>query len=181
MLNEALCNLKPVWRFTLSLSLSLSIHRIVSQTVDVIIHVGCRYNSGVEGPEILVVTLIYFSDSHLRRNVRNRENSAGNRRRRVRLVWSQSEKTNNSRCSSRYVGSHCVVELLKEDFNVICIDNFVNCQRGKVFLICRIFIERRWCFRPWISRVHISSTRSDWKTSDVLRSWHHQQGFTETG
>ena len=179
MLNEALCNLKPVWRFTLSLS--LSIHRIVSQTVDVIIHVGCRYNSGVEGPEILVVTLIYFSDSHLRRNVRNRENSAGNRRRRVRLVWSQSEKTNNSQCSSRYVGSHCVVELLKEDFNVICIDNFVNCQRGKVFLICRIFIERRWCFRPWISRVHISSTRSDWKTSDVLRSWHHQQGFTETG
>ena len=77
--------------------------------------------------------LIYFSDSHLRRNVRNRENSAGNRRRRVRLVWSQSEKTNNSQCSSRYVGSHCVVELLKEDFNVICIDNFVNCQRGKVF------------------------------------------------
>jgi len=116
--------------YSLSLSLSLSIHRIVSQTVDVIIHVGCRYNSGVEGPEILVVTLIYFSDSHLRRNVRNRENSAGNRRRRVRLVWSQSEKTNNSRCSSRYVGSHCVVELLKEDFNVICIDNFVNCQRG---------------------------------------------------
>merc|ERR1711936_46418 len=29
-----------------------------------------------------------------------------------------------------YVGSHCVVELLKQDFNVICIDNFINCQRG---------------------------------------------------
>lgn len=31
----------------------------------------------------------------------------------------------------RYVGSHCVIELLKEDFNVICIDNFVNCHKGK--------------------------------------------------
>jgi len=29
-----------------------------------------------------------------------------------------------------YVGSHCVLELLKEDFNVRCIDNFVNCQKG---------------------------------------------------
>merc|ERR1719333_1707377 len=29
-----------------------------------------------------------------------------------------------------YVGSHCVVELLKEDFNVICIDNFVNSHKG---------------------------------------------------
>ena len=31
----------------------------------------------------------------------------------------------------RYVGSHCVIELLKEDFNVICIDNFVNSHKGK--------------------------------------------------
>lgn len=29
-----------------------------------------------------------------------------------------------------YVGSHCVIELLKEDFNVICIDNFVNSHKG---------------------------------------------------
>ena len=31
----------------------------------------------------------------------------------------------------RYVGSHCVIELLKEDFNVICIDNFVNSHKGE--------------------------------------------------
>jgi len=29
-----------------------------------------------------------------------------------------------------YVGSHCIVELLKEDFSVICIDNFVNSIKG---------------------------------------------------
>ena len=40
-----------------------------------------------------------------------------------------------------YVGSHCVVQLLKEDFNVICIDNFVNCQRGELFP-CEIHINK---------------------------------------
>jgi len=32
-----------------------------------------------------------------------------------------------------YVGSHCIVELLKEDFSVICIDNFVNSIKGSVY------------------------------------------------
>jgi len=32
-----------------------------------------------------------------------------------------------------YVGSHCVVELLKEDYNVIVIDNFVNSIKGAVY------------------------------------------------
>lgn len=31
-----------------------------------------------------------------------------------------------------YVGSHCVVELLKEDYNVIVIDNFINSIKGPV-------------------------------------------------
>ena len=30
-----------------------------------------------------------------------------------------------------YVGSHCILQLLLEDFNVIVVDNFVNCIRGK--------------------------------------------------
>jgi nucleoside-diphosphate-sugar epimerase len=29
-----------------------------------------------------------------------------------------------------YIGSHCIVELLKEDFDVIVVDNFVNCIKG---------------------------------------------------
>jgi len=32
-----------------------------------------------------------------------------------------------------YVGSHCVVELLKEEYNVIVIDNFVNSMKGAVY------------------------------------------------
>jgi len=32
-----------------------------------------------------------------------------------------------------YVGSHCIVELLKEDFTVICIDNFVNSIKGHIY------------------------------------------------
>ena len=32
-----------------------------------------------------------------------------------------------------YVGSHCVIELLKDDYNVIVIDNFVNSIKGKSF------------------------------------------------
>eukprot|EP00091_Calanus_sinicus_P005015 TRINITY_DN15378_c0_g1_i1.p1 TRINITY_DN15378_c0_g1~~TRINITY_DN15378_c0_g1_i1.p1 ORF type:complete len:153 (+),score=33.02 TRINITY_DN15378_c0_g1_i1:26-460(+) len=32
-----------------------------------------------------------------------------------------------------YVGSHCIVELLKEDYSVICIDNFVNSIKGAVY------------------------------------------------
>ena len=30
-----------------------------------------------------------------------------------------------------YVASHCTVGLLQEDFNVIAVDNFVNCIRGE--------------------------------------------------
>ena len=30
-----------------------------------------------------------------------------------------------------YVGSHCIVELLNEGFDVIAVDNFVNSIRGE--------------------------------------------------
>jgi len=30
-----------------------------------------------------------------------------------------------------YIGSHCALELLKEGFKVIAVDNFVNCTKGK--------------------------------------------------
>jgi UDP-glucose 4-epimerase len=33
-----------------------------------------------------------------------------------------------------YIGSHCIVELLKEDFDVIVVDNFVNCIKGTTIL-----------------------------------------------
>ena len=39
-----------------------------------------------------------------------------------------------------YIGSHCILQLLKEDFNVIAVDNFVNSIKGKIFLqiYCKI-------------------------------------------
>jgi UDP-glucose 4-epimerase len=30
-----------------------------------------------------------------------------------------------------YIGSHCIVELLKEDFEVVAVDNYISCIRGK--------------------------------------------------
>ena len=30
-----------------------------------------------------------------------------------------------------YIGSHCILQLLQEDFNCIVVDNFVNCIKGK--------------------------------------------------
>ncbi len=30
-----------------------------------------------------------------------------------------------------YVASHCCIELLKEDFNVVAVDNFVNSIKGE--------------------------------------------------
>ena len=30
-----------------------------------------------------------------------------------------------------YIGSHCILQLLQEDFNVIVVDNFVNSIKGK--------------------------------------------------
>ena len=32
-----------------------------------------------------------------------------------------------------YIGSHCVHELLLEDYNVVAVDNFVNSVPGKAF------------------------------------------------
>ena len=29
-----------------------------------------------------------------------------------------------------YIGSHCILQLLLQDFNVIAIDNFINCVKG---------------------------------------------------
>jgi len=31
-----------------------------------------------------------------------------------------------------YVASHSIIELLKDDFNVVAVDNFVNSIRGKL-------------------------------------------------
>ena len=31
-----------------------------------------------------------------------------------------------------YIGSHCILQLLQEDFNVIAVDNFVNSIKGIV-------------------------------------------------
>ncbi len=33
-----------------------------------------------------------------------------------------------------YVGSHCILRLLEEDFNVIAVDNFVNSIKGMLTL-----------------------------------------------
>ena len=37
-----------------------------------------------------------------------------------------------------YIGSHCILQLLQEDFNVIAVDNFVNSIKG--MQICVIFL-----------------------------------------
>ena len=37
-----------------------------------------------------------------------------------------------------YIGSHCILQLLQEDFNVIAVDNFVNSIKGMV-KICIFF------------------------------------------
>ena len=42
-----------------------------------------------------------------------------------------------------FVASHCIVELLKEDFEVIAVDNFVNSIKGK-----SQFLNRRTFFDP---------------------------------
>ncbi len=43
-----------------------------------------------------------------------------------------------------YVASHCIVELLKENFNVIAVDNYVNSIRGKLYL----YIESKLVCHP---------------------------------
>ena len=36
-----------------------------------------------------------------------------------------------------YIGSHCTLQLLLEDFDVIAVDNFENCIKGpNHFLLC---------------------------------------------
>ena len=37
-----------------------------------------------------------------------------------------------------YIGSHCVHELLLEDYTVIAVDNFRNSVPGKLSNICRM-------------------------------------------
>ena len=34
-----------------------------------------------------------------------------------------------------YIGSHCVHELLLEDYNVVAVDNFVNSVPGKKYTV----------------------------------------------
>ena len=48
-----------------------------------------------------------------------------------------------------YVGSHCVVELLKEDYNVIVIDNFINSIKGEPrhFLLKKVFTLQDPCIQ----------------------------------
>ena len=31
-----------------------------------------------------------------------------------------------------YIASHCIIELLKEDFEVVAVDNFINSIRGEI-------------------------------------------------
>ena len=40
-----------------------------------------------------------------------------------------------------YIGSHCILQLLQEDFNVIVVDNFVNSIKGNfsLFVKNRVF------------------------------------------
>ena len=78
----------------------------------------------------------------------------------------------------RYVGSHCVVELLKEDFNVICIDNFVNSHKGAFLIDLKLDV---WCQMSGhenpesISRVqaltgkHVTFFEADITDKDSLR------------
>ena len=40
-----------------------------------------------------------------------------------------------------YVGCHCILRLLEEDFNVIAVDNFVNSIKGMLKLL-DIFLKK---------------------------------------
>ena len=46
------------------------------------------------------------------------------------MIMSGSGKTILVTGGGGYIGSHCIVELLKEDFEVVVVDNFINCIRG---------------------------------------------------
>ena len=47
-----------------------------------------------------------------------------------------------------YIGSHCTLQLLLEDFDVIAVDNFENCIKGpNHFLLCwQISIKNKHIF-----------------------------------
>ena len=34
-----------------------------------------------------------------------------------------------------FIGSHCILELLREDFDVVVVDNFDNCVKGNLVVI----------------------------------------------
>jgi UDP-glucose 4-epimerase len=48
-----------------------------------------------------------------------------------------------------YIGSHCILQLLEEDFTVIAVDNFVNCIKGiykKCFIIKKQMFLKKYFF-----------------------------------
>ena len=48
------------------------------------------------------------------------------------LIMSGSGKTVFVTGGGGYVASHSIIELLKDDFNVVAVDNFVNSIRGEL-------------------------------------------------
>ena len=52
-----------------------------------------------------------------------------------------------------YIGSHCILQLLQEDFNVIAVDNFVNSIKGMLILMCNIFDRELRSHGPQIMEV----------------------------
>ena len=42
-----------------------------------------------------------------------------------------------------YIGSHCILQLLQEDFNVIVVDNFVNSIKGNPSIFSTLFNEKK--------------------------------------
>ena len=51
-----------------------------------------------------------------------------------------------------YIGSHCILQLLQEDFNVIAVDNFVNSIKG-IKNMCNIFDRELRSHGPQIMEV----------------------------
>ena len=69
-----------------------------------------------------------------------------------------------------YIGSHCILQLLLEDFNVIVVDNFVNSIKGNwlIYMMNKLltiysFIENTDVNNP-DSKCMYPIVRSNWKT-----------------
>ena len=51
-----------------------------------------------------------------------------------------------------YIGSHCILQLLQEDFNVIAVDNFVNSIKGILKICTYIFDHDLYSYGPQIMK-----------------------------